>query len=126
MPLLDLQNVTLAHPIVIGLTVGTDEPLPDILPTSEKGGAIAISFTKFSDGRGFTQARRLRSELGFQGPVIASGHIIPDQADFLRRCGFSHVEIDTAQLAQWQFSIGVIQTRFQTILHSHSSRTNPS
>lgn len=126
MPLLDLDNVTMVDPIRAVLTIGTDEILPDNLDMPESGKAIAISFTKFSDGRGFTQARRLRSEFGYEGPLIAVGHIIPDQADFLRRCGFSHAEIDQDKLAQWQFSIGIIRTRFQTVLQSHHSRINPS
>ena len=109
MPMLDLSSVTLVDPIVPFLTVSTADPLPEPDSLPKGGGAIAISFTKFSDGRGFTQARRLRLEMGFKGPVVAAGHVIPDQADFLRRCGFSHVEIEAGRLSQWQYSLDIIK-----------------
>ena len=54
--------------------------------------SIAIVFLVFSDGRGFTHARRLRTAFGFTGALFADGHIIPDQADYLFRC---------ALLMQW-------------------------
>ena len=35
-----------------------------------------------------------------QGAILARGHLIPDQAVYLLRCGFSHVEIERGTLAQ--------------------------
>ena len=86
--------------------VNTDDParlsnrLADIA-------VIRIAFPVFSDGRGFTLARRLR-EMGFAGRLRAQGHVIADQYAMARRCGFDEVEI-SADLAarqpedQWQF-----------------------
>ena len=48
---------------------------------------------------GFTLARHLREAMGHSGVVLGCGHLIPDQADYLRRCGFSHVEIAPGALA---------------------------
>jgi uncharacterized protein (DUF934 family) len=68
---------------------------------------IRIAFPAFSDGRGFTLARRLR-EMGYRGRLRALGHVIADQYAMARRCGFDEVEI-SADLAarqpedQWQF-----------------------
>lgn len=60
---------------------------------------IVIEFPAFMDGRGFSHARKLR-EAGFQGELIAAGDILPDQWQFLQRCGFSglkdHEIADTA------------------------------
>lgn len=55
--------------------------------------AIRIRFAAFSDGRGFTLARRLRA-MGFQGRLRAAGHVIADQYAMVRRAGFDEVEID--------------------------------
>ena len=68
---------------------------------------IRITFPAFSDGRGFTLARRLRV-MGYSGRLRAQGHVIADQYAMARRCGFDEVEI-SADLAarqpedQWQF-----------------------
>jgi uncharacterized protein (DUF934 family) len=67
---------------------------------------IRIAFPAFSDGRGFTLARRLRV-MGYTGRLRAQGHVIADQYTMARRCGFDEVEI-SAELAarqpedQWQ------------------------
>lgn len=68
---------------------------------------IRITFPAFSDGRGFTLARRLRV-MGYTGRLRAQGHVIADQYAMARRCGFDEAEI-SADLAarqpedQWQF-----------------------
>ncbi len=62
--------------------------------------AIRIAFPNFSDGRGFTLARRLRQR-GFKGRLRAKGHLIADQYAMARRSGFDEVEIDDT-LAQRQ------------------------
>ena len=54
--------------------------------------AIRVAFPAFSDGRGFTIARRLRM-LGFQARLRAFGHVIADQYAMARRVGFDEVEI---------------------------------
>lgn len=53
---------------------------------------IAIQFPSFSDGRGFTLARRLR-ELGYQGKLRATGRLIADQYGMARRVGFDEVQV---------------------------------
>lgn len=64
---------------------------------------IAIEFPGFRDGRGFSYAHRLRRQLGFAGELRAVGHVLPDQAQFLIRCGFDTIEVkDTARLSDWQ------------------------
>jgi len=53
---------------------------------------IAIDFPTFSDGRGFSLARRLR-ELGYTGRLRAAGRLIADQYAMARRVGFDEVEV---------------------------------
>lgn len=55
-------------------------------------GLVAIDFPAFSDGRGFSLARRLR-ELGYQGRLRATGRLIADQYAMARRVGFDEVQI---------------------------------
>jgi len=53
---------------------------------------IRIHFPAFADGRGFSQARRLR-QLGYTGRLRAFGPVLADQYPMARRCGFDEVEI---------------------------------
>jgi uncharacterized protein (DUF934 family) len=85
--------------------------------------ALAIRFDKFSDGRGFTAARHVREVLGFAGPLVAQGHIIPDQADYLRRCGFTHVEINLRVAKQWRRSLALAPPAMQRVLGSPRARS---
>jgi phosphoadenylyl-sulfate reductase (thioredoxin) len=65
-------------------------PLAGLISTLER---IAIRFASFKDGRPFSLARILRSRFGFAGDLRALGAIIPDQAGFLVRCGFTSFEV---------------------------------
>lgn len=69
---------------------------PDTAPTTLADhlalSLIAIDFPAFSDGRGFTLARRLR-ELGYQGRLRATGRLIADQYAMARRVGFDEVQV---------------------------------
>lgn len=85
--------------------------------------ALAIRFDKFSDGRGFTAARHVREVLGFAGPLVAQGHIIPDQADYLRRCGFTHAEISLSAAAQWRRARALAPPAMQRVLDSPRARS---
>jgi uncharacterized protein (DUF934 family) len=65
---------------------------------------IAIAFEKFTDGRGFSLARRLR-DLGHRGRLRAHGWLIPDQFAYARACGFDEVQVPDATLARQGASV---------------------
>jgi hypothetical protein len=119
--LLDLVKGQLVDNIVADLEL-TTESSPPTFGEANKCMSVLVRFPIFSDGRGLTLGRRLRTELGFAGKLIAGGHIIPDQADFLRRCGFSHAWIKPGQLDQWQTALASIKIRFQHTPCSPRSR----
>jgi uncharacterized protein (DUF934 family) len=83
----------------------------DSLPATFEGVAmIAVAFPAFSDGRGFSLARHLRTR-GFTGRLRAKGHVIADQYALARRAGFDEVEIPDELAArqpqeQWLFRAG--------------------
>ena len=125
-PLFDLATATISD--------AQDRPVADrIFTTSDKlptenltngfgsNSVIEISFDKFSDGRGFTHARRIR-ESGFSGWLVASGHVIADQADYLRRCGFSHAATSQTRIDDWQGALSAIPAHFQYMTQSPRSR----
>ena len=49
---------------------------------------IAIYFSNFGDGRGFSSARLLRERHGYRGEIRAFGTVIRDWMLFMERCGF--------------------------------------
>ena len=54
---------------------------------------IAIVVAKFTDGRHFSTARLLRERYGYAGDLRAVGAVLPDQLQFMRRCGYSSFEL---------------------------------
>jgi uncharacterized protein (DUF934 family) len=58
---------------------------------------IVIEFPKLSEGRGFSQARVLRTRYGYDGELRARGVIKRDQLFFLARCGFDAFELDPSE-----------------------------
>ena len=65
-------------------------------------GVIVLHLPKFTDGRAYSQARRLRDQLGFAGELRVTGQILPDQIFFLQRVGFDAFETDDPRVvARW-------------------------
>lgn len=56
---------------------------------------IALQFPKFTDGRAYSTARRLR-ETGYTGDIHATGDVLLDQLPLMLRAGFSSFEITNA------------------------------
>jgi uncharacterized protein (DUF934 family) len=109
-------------PIVTDFGIGLDDgPLVPLAEVGERGGLhvlapadadpqslavlacrqrlIAVAFEKFTDGRGFSVARRLR-DLGYRGRLRAHGWLIPDQFAYARACGFDEVQVPDDMLAR--------------------------
>lgn len=58
---------------------------------------IALEFPKYTDGRAYSTAQRLRGRLGFTGELRAVGDVLLDQLQLMRRCGFDAFEITHEQ-----------------------------
>jgi uncharacterized protein (DUF934 family) len=77
----------------IGLRLIATDTLDAIKDDLSHFEIIAIEFTKFNDGRGFSLARLLRERYGFQGEIRAIGRFLRDQLYYLQRCGFNAFEL---------------------------------
>ena len=49
---------------------------------------IDLNFPKFTDGRAFSQAVMLRKRAGFKGEIRATGDVLVDQLQQMKRSGF--------------------------------------
>lgn len=62
---------------------------------------VAIAFQSFADGRGFSLARRLRETHGPAVTLIATGHVLPDQARHAFQSGFDQVLISDKDMSRY-------------------------
>ena len=78
----------------------TADAAPETLAALAGSNALLrVEFAAFSDGRGFTLARRLRAQ-GFTGRLRAAGPLLADHYAMARRSGFDEVEIAPALAAR--------------------------
>ena len=59
--------------------------------------SIVLNFPKFTDGRAFTQAVMLRKRAGFIGEIRATGDVLVDQLQQMKRSGFDVAELRADQ-----------------------------
>ena len=73
----------------LAATKRLDAGEPDLGP--EGAGVVEINFPNSADGRGFSLARRLRRLRGAETKLVATGHLLPDQARMALQCGFDEI-----------------------------------
>lgn len=97
-----------------GVTLPNDaepEAIADLLAHLD---LVALDFPKFTDGRAYSQARLLRSHLGYEGELRATGQVLADQAAFMVRVGFDSFETDGAQsLETWRKALSAMSLAYQ-------------
>lgn len=76
-----------------GLRINGDDPFETITGELEHVATLAIEFPRFSDGRGYSIARKLREQHGYTGELRATGDVLRDQLFFMARCGFDVFEV---------------------------------
>jgi len=86
------QADVLALGTPIGIFVGSGETIEPVTDQIEQLSVIALEFAKFSDGRAYSVARRLR-EAGYTGEIRATGDVLIDQIPLMLRSGFDAFEV---------------------------------
>jgi phosphoadenosine phosphosulfate reductase len=81
--------------LAIGISVASADTLEFAADDINRLRLVALTLAKFSDGRAYSTARRLR-EHGFAGIIRATGDVLLDQLPLLLRCGFDQFEITHA------------------------------
>ena len=102
------------HDAPLALRLPNDAAVEDIVGDLPNIAAIIVEFPTFSDGRGFSQARQLREQFGYQGEIRATGHVIRDQYLFLHRCGVNAIEVDDKNaLEDWNKAMNEFSLFYQ-------------
>ena len=76
------------HGWPLGVWLSAEEGPEAIAADLDDFTAIAIEFSKFTDGRGYSTARLLRTRYGYDGELRAVGDVLRDQLFYLARVGF--------------------------------------
>jgi phosphoadenosine phosphosulfate reductase len=77
----------------LGLLIAPGDAIDDIAADLPRFALVALSFPKFTDGRGYSLARQLREKHGFAGELRAVGNVLIDQIQLMRRVGFDSFEV---------------------------------
>lgn len=88
LPVWNCQFEALRERVGLGLWLAGFERIEDIPDDIHRFPVIAVDFHKFTDGRGYTLAYRLRKQHGYRGELRAMGDVLRDQLFLLRRVGF--------------------------------------
>jgi uncharacterized protein (DUF934 family) len=113
--LLEESETLLRREGPLGVLVAPADDVRKLEPFLSRLASVSIDFPVFNDGRGYSQARLLRGQLGFRGELRAVGDIGRDQLAFLERCGFDVFALragESPRAALAAFS--EISLRFQT------------
>jgi len=78
----------------LGLLVPNDVDVEDYTDLIGKAELVVLQLPAFTDGRAYSQARILRDVLGYEKELRVKGDALPDQAAYLKRCGFDSFDIE--------------------------------
>ena len=90
------QPALLATGLAVGVLVEASDTLDPSTDNLDRLHLIALNFPKFTDGRAYSTARRLREEFGYTGEIRATGDVLLDQLPLMLRSGFDAFEIVNA------------------------------
>lgn len=96
--LTEADRLTLRNEAV-GVRLSPDNDPHALEPYLQKLALIEISFPKYTDGRGYSQAQLLRRRLGYAGELRAVGHVLTDQILYMHRSGFDAYSTARADLS---------------------------
>lgn len=71
----------------VGVLIAPDDDPSEIADLFDHIALVALNFPKFSDGRGYSHAARLRQHLGYRGEIRAIGDVLYDQIPLMLRAG---------------------------------------
>ena len=83
----------------VGVRLTPDDDPTLLAAHLDKIGLIEISFPKYTDGRGYSQAQLLRRRFKYAGEIRAVGQVLRDQILYMHRSGFNAYETERADLS---------------------------
>lgn len=116
-------RATWPHDVPAGLVLANDADVEALEADLPRLALIALQFPKWTDGRAYSQARLLRSRLGFRGEVRATGEVLVDMLPLLHRTGFDAVQLRADQsLDSAQRALRFFTAHYQGDVHEPRPR----
>lgn len=78
----------------IGVWLSPEDDLTAVAAQFAAWPLVAIDFPKFTDGRGYSIAWRIRNHYKYTGELRAIGNVLVDQLFFMLRVGFDTLALD--------------------------------
>ena len=88
------QSAALKSRNDIGVWLSPEDDLSAVAAEFAAWPLVAIDFPKFTDGRGYSIAWRLRNHHKYTGELRAIGNVLVDQLFFMLRVGFDTLALD--------------------------------
>ena len=110
-----------ARNTAIGVRLMPEDDPSDLAGHLDKIGLIEISFPKYTDGRGYSQAQLLRRRHGYTGELRAVGHVLRDQILYMNRSGFDAYQTSRADLSDVLEALSEYSAFYQPAADGHAS-----
>jgi uncharacterized protein (DUF934 family) len=108
------HNSLFSTAAAVGVEIGGDANLDELEPFLPRLGVVVIRMNTMRDGRLFSLGRLLRERYKYTADMRAAGDLIPDQALFLLRCGFTSFEVkDNFPIDSLKRSVGAYTNWYQ-------------
>ncbi|MEM5516923.1 DUF934 domain-containing protein [Henriciella sp. AS95] len=91
-------ELLLARNTDIGVRLEPADDPHELAEFVDRVALIEVSFPKYTDGRGYSQAQLLRGRFGYTGELRAVGQVLRDQILYMNRSGFDAFETERAEL----------------------------
>ena len=78
----------------VSVRLAPDDDPHELEPYLDSLSLIEVSFPKYMDGRGYSQAQLLRRRLGYTGELRAVGEVLRDQLFYMFRSGFDAFDFE--------------------------------
>lgn len=99
----------------LGVVLASHETPEQIADDLDRFELVCLEFPKFTDGRAYSHARKLRQRYGYRGELRAVGNVLRDQFLFMQRCGFDAFEVaEGTALEDWLRATTEISVAYQT------------
>jgi uncharacterized protein (DUF934 family) len=94
------RDTLISSDFCLGLLIQGHEDPAEFANDLQYFSMVAINIPVFTDGRGYSLAKKLRESHGYTKEIRAVGDILPDQALYLTRVGFNALELNDKASAQ--------------------------
>lgn len=110
---LDNRDEFLSRNHAIGVRLAPEDDPHDLKDDLERLSLIEVSFPKYVDGRGYSQAQLLRRRLGYEGELRAVGDVLRDQLLYMVRSGFDALMVSNTDLSGFVAALGEYEFFYQ-------------